>query len=119
MVVAYGCRGGGRQRLHYARCATLTAGASILAANQVSSNAATLTAAATHGSVSSEWPWSITRPPSHAPAALPTLNAPMFSVDARFGAAAAFSTTRICNGGTVANAAIPHTNTVIAAATCE
>ena len=39
-----------------ALCATVLAGASIRAANHVSNNATTLTAAATHGSVSSEWP---------------------------------------------------------------
>ncbi|KGD16399.1 major facilitator superfamily MFS_1 domain protein [Burkholderia pseudomallei] len=86
------------------------------AASAVTASAASVTTAATQGSASSGTPCDSATPPSHAPPALPTLNAPMFSVDARFGACAAFSTTRDCSGGTVAKAAIPQTNTVTAAA---
>src|SRR5471030_810820 len=85
------------------------------AAYHVTPSATTATTAATHGSESSGCPWVNTTPPSHAPPALPKLNAPIFNVDARFGACFAFSTTRVCSGGTVANAAMPQMKIVIAA----
>src|SRR5690606_1387023 len=49
----------------------------------------------------------ITAPPSAAPIALPRLNAPMFTADARLGASLAASITRICKGGTRATLAAP------------
>jgi len=55
-------------------------------------------------------------PPSHAPPALPRLNAAMLSVEASIGDSRAWSTTRICRPGTVAKAATPQTNTVSTAA---
>ena len=63
-------------------------------------------------------PAPIAMPPSHAPVALPRLNAPWFKVEARFGAWLARSTISICSGGTIAKARMPHTKIVIIAGIC-
>src|SRR5690606_20058669 len=55
-----------------------------------------VTAAATSGVAARPGPWSMVRPPSQAPPALPRLKAAMLKADARFGAPPAFSSTRIC-----------------------
>src|SRR5215510_10326694 len=53
--------------------------------------------------------------PAKAPAALPILNAPWLSVDARLGAAEASFTTRICSGETRPKARTPHRKIVVPA----
>ena len=53
--------------------------------------------------------------PIAAPSALPRLNAPTLIDEASPGASAAVCITRICTGGTIANAAAPHSNSPIAA----
>src|SRR5690606_26703700 len=75
-----------------------------------------VTAAATSGVAARPGPWSMVRPPSQAPPALPRLKAAMLKADARFGAPPAFSSPRIGGGGTGARAAAPRRATVITAA---
>ena len=55
------------------------------------------------------------KPPAAAPSALPKLNAPMFTDEAKPGASCATDITRIWTGGTMANVAIPHNSTAMAA----
>ncbi|CFL82774.1 Uncharacterised protein [Bordetella pertussis] len=54
-------------------------------------------------------------PPSAAPSALPRLNAPTLTDEARPGAWAAACMTRICTGGTMPKAAAAHTTSPMAA----